>query len=158
LAPEAAQALAALARQRDATLFMVLLALFQALAGRLAGQREVLIGAPIAGRNRRATEPLIGCFVNTLVLRADLGGEPTFAELVAQPRRTALDAYAHQDLPFELLVEALHPERDLASNPLFQAAFALQNTPRPRRALTGLRLVPLAEDTASAKFDLTLTL
>ena len=158
LAPELALALPALARRRGATLFMTLLAAFQALLGRLTGQRDLVVGAPVAGRNHRATEPLIGCFVNTLVLRADLGAAPGFGELLSQVRLTALDAYAHQDLPFELLVEALHPERDLARNPLFQVAFALQNAPLPELALRGLVLAPLAESAATAKFDLSLVL
>ncbi|HKI01749.1 MAG TPA: amino acid adenylation domain-containing protein [Thermoanaerobaculia bacterium] len=150
-------ALAALARREGATLYMVLLAAFQALLGVWSGQDDLLIGSPIAGRNRRETEGLIGCFVNTLVLRADLGGDPTFGELLARVRATALDAYAHQDLPLELLVEELRPARDLSRNPLFQAVFALQNAPAAELTLPDLELRLLELPSRTAKFDLSLT-
>jgi amino acid adenylation domain-containing protein len=158
LPPWLTQALAALARRSGATLFMTLLAAFQALLARLSGQRDLVVGSPIAGRNYREIEGLIGCFVNVLALRADLTADLSFSALLAQVRQTALDAYAHQDLPFELLVEELQPHRDLARNPLFQVAFALQNTPLPELALSGLRIEPITEPSETAKFELSLLL
>jgi amino acid adenylation domain-containing protein len=158
LPPRLTQALAALARRSGATLFMTLLAAFQALLSRLSGQRDLVVGSPIAGRNYQEIEGLIGCFVNVLALRADLTADPSFSALLAQMRQTALDAYAHQDLPFELLVEALQPHRDLARNPLFQIAFALQNAPLPEIALPGLGIEPIAEPSETAKFELSLLL
>ena len=125
-----ARELASFARRQDLTPFMALLAAFQTLLGRLAGREDVPLGTPIANRNRAEIEPLIGFFVNTLVLRGDLAGDPPFRELLDRVRRTTLDAYAHQDLPFEMLVEELRPRRHLPMNPLFQVMFALQNTPR----------------------------
>ncbi|MES1243430.1 MAG: amino acid adenylation domain-containing protein [Acidobacteriota bacterium] len=158
LSPAVSSALAALGRREGATTFMVLLAAFEALLGRHADQDDLVVGSPIAGRNRRETEGLIGFFVNTLALRADLSGDPSFREIVARARRTALDAYLHQDLPFEHLVEALQPERDLSRNPVFQVMFALQNAPRPELRLPGLTLAPVEREASTAKFDLTLTL
>ena len=114
------------------------------------------MGSPIANRNRAEIEPLIGFFVNTLVLRGDLGGEPSFHELLARVRRSTLEAFAHQDLPFEQLVEELQPERHLALNPLFQVMFALQNAPRGRLELPGLSLSSLDVETATVAFDLEL--
>ena len=151
-------ALARLCRRQGATPFMALLGVFQALLGRLAGQSDVVVGSPIAGRNRREIEGLIGFFVNTLVLRADLAGDPTFAELLAQVRGAALDAYAHQDVPFERLVEEIAPERSLSHSPVFQVAFALQNAPRAELRATGLTFAPFAGERRTAKFDLTLSL
>ena len=121
--------LKALGRQEGATLFMVLLAGFQTLLCRYAGEEEVVVGTFTANRDRAETESLIGFFVNALVLRADLAGRPTFRELLRQVRHTALDAYSHQDLPFARLIRELSPERDLSRNPLFQVAFQLLNTP-----------------------------
>jgi pristinamycin I synthase-3/4 len=148
--------LAGFARGCDATLFMVLLAAFQALLGRYTRQDDLLVGSPIANRNRTEVEPLIGFFVNTLVLRADLAGGPAFRELVAQARRTALDGYSHQDLPFERLVEELRPERRLAQNPLVQVMCAVQNAPLREAAVPGLAFVPMAFDFPAARFDLEL--
>ena len=150
----AAGRLADLARRGDATPFMVLLAAFQVLLGRYSGKDDLLVGSPIANRNRPELEPLIGFFVNTLVLRGDLAGDPAFGELVERARATALGAYAHQDLPFERLVEELRPERHLARNPLFQVMLALQNAPLGRVELPGLTLAPLEFDAATAQFDL----
>jgi amino acid adenylation domain-containing protein len=147
-----------LARRHEATPFMVLLAGFQALLGRLSGQEDLTVGSPIANRNRAEIEPLIGFFVNTLVLRGDLAGDPSFAGLLARVRRTSLEAYAHQDLPFERLVEELRPERHLAINPLFQVLFALQNVPVDRADLPGLSLAPLELEATTAQFDLELSL
>ncbi|MBE9001845.1 amino acid adenylation domain-containing protein [Nostoc sp. LEGE 12447] len=117
-----------LSQQEGATLFMTLLAAFQTLLYRYTGQEDILVGSPIANRNRAELEQLIGCFVNTLVLRTNLEGNPTFTELLGRVRKVAVEAYSHQDLPFEKLVEALQPNRDLSYNPVFQVMFVLQNT------------------------------
>ncbi len=148
--------LAALGRREGATLFMVLLAAFAALLSRLTGQDDLTIGTPIAGRNRSEIEGLIGFFVNTLVFRPDLSAEAGFAELVRRVRTEALQAQAHQELPFERLVEELAPERSLDRAPLFQALLALQNARVDTLILPGLELYPgeLLEDVA--KFDLSL--
>ncbi|MCP4659472.1 MAG: amino acid adenylation domain-containing protein, partial [bacterium] len=164
LSPDLAAALTALSRQQGATTFMTLLAGFQALLGRHTGQQDISVGTPIAGRNHRELEALIGFFVNTLVLRTDLSSdedttEPSFLKLLARVRRVALDAYAHQDVPFERLVEELHPQRDLSTTPLFQAMFALQNAPRETLDLPGLSLSPVGTEAGgAAKFELTLSL
>ncbi len=150
--------LALFARRHEATPFMVLLAGFQALLSRMTGQEDLAVGSPIANRNRAEIEPLIGFFVNTLVLRGDLAGEPSFAELIARVRRTTLEAYAHQDLPFEQLVGELRPERHLAVNPLFQVLFAVQNAPMGTMELPGLTLEPLPFETLTAQLDLELSL
>ncbi|MCP4663182.1 MAG: amino acid adenylation domain-containing protein [bacterium] len=153
------QRLRALGRERGATGFMTLLAAFQALLGRYSGQQDIVLGSPIANRNRAEIEPLVGFFVNTLVLRGDLRGDPTFTELLARVRDVALRAYAHQDLPFERLVEELEPERSLARNPLVQVLFVLQTTPMTTRELgPGLDLELAYVDTGTAKLDLSLVL
>ncbi|HYG65020.1 MAG TPA: amino acid adenylation domain-containing protein, partial [Thermoanaerobaculia bacterium] len=151
-------ALSELSRREGATLFMTLTSAFQALLGRWAGQDDVLIGTPVAGRNRREIEGLIGFFVNTLVLRAELAGSPPFHELLGRARTTTLDAFAHQALPFERLVEAVAPERDLTRSPLFQVMFAFQNVPQGGTGIPGLKLSPLPVDLEVAKFELMLTL
>ena len=115
-----------LSRRERVTLFMSLLAGFKALLHRYTGQEEIAVGSPISGRTRAETEELIGFFVNTLVLRTGLSGDPTFIDLLRRVRKTTLGAYDHQDLPFEKLVEELHPERSRSHTPLFQAAFALE--------------------------------
>jgi amino acid adenylation domain-containing protein len=158
LPKELTEALTALGRREGATLFMVLLAGFQALLGRLARQDDVVVGTPIAGRNRREIEGLIGFFVNTLVLRTGLDGDPGLRELLERARRVSMAGYTHQDVPFERLVEELHPERDLSFHPLFQVMLALQNPPRTSFALPGLTMEPLPSEGATAKFDLTLSL
>jgi amino acid adenylation domain-containing protein len=158
LPPEVAAGLHALARRSGATLFIVLLAGFDALLHRHSGQRDLAVGTPVAGRSRPEVEGLIGFFVNTLVLRADLGGDPAFGELVARVRETALAAYAHQDLPFEQLVEELAPERDLARTPLFAAMLALQQLPASGVDLGELAIEPLPVETATARFDLLLSM
>ncbi|HSF40925.1 MAG TPA: amino acid adenylation domain-containing protein [Thermoanaerobaculia bacterium] len=147
----------ALARREGATLFMVLLAGFQALLSRYSGQPDLAVGSPVAGRNRIETEELIGFFVNTLVLRGDLSGEPAFRDLLGRARETTLAAYAHQDVPFEKLVQELAPERSLAHTPLFQVLFALQNLPDRAIELPGLSLSPVEIQATTAKFDLELT-
>jgi amino acid adenylation domain-containing protein/non-ribosomal peptide synthase protein (TIGR01720 family) len=147
-----------LSQQRGATLFMTLLAAFSTLLHRYTGQETVVVGTPVANRNRKETEGLIGCFVNTLVLRTDFSGDPSFEELLRRVRHTALGAYANQDLPFEKLVEELQPERDLSRNPLCDVFFVFQNTPMPSLELAGLGLAPMQVDNATAKLDLTLSL
>jgi amino acid adenylation domain-containing protein/non-ribosomal peptide synthase protein (TIGR01720 family) len=148
----------ALARREGATVFMVLLAGFQALLARHSGQDDLAVGTPVAGRNQLEIESLIGFFVNTLVLRGDLSGKPSFRELLGRMRETALAAYAHQDVPFERLVQELAPERSLAHAPLFQVMFALQNAPVESLEIRDLRLHPMTVTGTTAKFDLTLTL
>ncbi|HVR99225.1 MAG TPA: amino acid adenylation domain-containing protein, partial [Thermoanaerobaculia bacterium] len=144
-----------LSRRHGATLFMTLLAAFDVLLGRLAGQEDVVVGLPIAGRERPEVQGLIGMFLNTLVLRADLSGSPGFAALLATVRETALAAYAHQELPFEKLLDELRPERDLSRTPLFQVFFNMLNFPAARIELPGLTVEPLSSPEAPAKFDLT---
>jgi amino acid adenylation domain-containing protein/non-ribosomal peptide synthase protein (TIGR01720 family) len=150
--------LKALSNQENVTLFMTLLAAFQTLLYRYTGSDNILVGSPIAGRNRTEIEGLIGFFVNTLVLRTDLSGDPSFRELLRRVRRVALEAYAHQDLPFEKLVEELQPERNLSHSPLFQVMFVLQNAPMTDLRLTGLTARPLKVDIEAAKFDLALSI
>ncbi|MEK2479683.1 condensation domain-containing protein, partial [Streptomyces noursei] len=147
-------ALRTLCREQGVTLFMALLAGLQSLLGRYAGTSDVAVGAPVAGRTRSELEELIGCFVNTLVLRTDLSGDPTITELLARVRDTALGAYAHQDVPFERLVEELQPDRDLSRNPLFQVLFAVENEPSTAVTFGGTPAVPLAVGTDTAKVDL----
>src|SRR6201991_783911 len=154
---EVTQQLKDVSQQEGATLFMVLLAAFQLLLSRYSGQEDIVVGTAIAGRNRAETEKLIGCFVNTLVLRTDLSGEPTFQELVKRVREVSLGAYAHQDVPFEKLVEELQPERDLSRSPLFQTMFILQNTPRESLQLAGLTLSAQQTAGTTAKLDLLLS-
>jgi len=148
--------LRALSQEAGATLFITLLAAFQALLQRYAGQDDIAVGSPIANRNRAETEGVIGLFVNTLVLRTDCSGDPTFQELLARVRRAALGAYDHQDVPFEKLVEELGVKRDLARNPLVQVAFALQNAPVEALQLAGLEIRPQEADIAVTHFDLEL--
>jgi amino acid adenylation domain-containing protein/non-ribosomal peptide synthase protein (TIGR01720 family) len=147
-----------LSQQEGTTLFMTLLAAFQVLLSRYTGQQDISVGSPIANRNSSDVEGLIGCFVNTLVLRTDLSGDPTFQEAVRRVKEVALGAYAHQDLPFEKLVEVLQPERDMSRPPLFQVSFVMQNAPFGNEALAGLKLSPLEDGNSTAKIDLTLTL
>ena len=160
LAAEVSRGIIDLGRREGTTPFMTLLAAFQALLHRLGGGDDVAVGSPIANRTRAEVEGLIGYFVNMLVLRGDLAGQPTFRELLARTRETALEAFEHQDLPFDRLVEALHPERDLSRSPLFQAMFVLQNNAMPDvgRAELTLGAFDAGEGTGTAKFDLTLAL
>ena len=145
-----------LSRREGVTQFMTLLAAFQVLLYRYSGQEDIVVGAPIANRNRTETEELIGFFVNTLVLRADLSQKPTFKELLQRVRDVCLGAYAHQDLPFEKIVKELRPERDLSRNPLFQVMFVLQNTPRPLPQPAGLSIERVDVLTTTSLFDLSL--
>ncbi|HLL45320.1 MAG TPA: condensation domain-containing protein, partial [Longimicrobiaceae bacterium] len=150
------EGLRAVGQRGGCTLFMVLLGAFQVLLSKYAGQEEVSVGSPIAGRTRREVEGLIGFFVNTLVLRSDCGGDPSFTELLGRVREGTLGAYAHQELPFEKLVEQLRPERSLSYSPLFQVMFALQNAPEGVLELPGLRWRFVEADAGTAKFDLSL--
>ena len=158
LSPKLSQALTELSRQQGVTLFMTLLAAFDTLLYRYTGSSDILVGTPIANRNRGEIEGLIGFFVNTLVMRTDLSDNPSFSQLLTRVREVTMDAYAHQDLPFEMLVEALQPERDLSHTPLFQVAFVLQNTPKSEIAMTGLTVTDLPPENTTAKFDLTLAM
>jgi amino acid adenylation domain-containing protein len=156
LSVELSQALKQLSLQQESTLFMTLLAAFQTLLWRYTGQEDIVVGSPIANRNRAEIEGLIGFFVNTLVLRTNLASNPTFQELLIHVREMTLGAYAHQDLPFEQLVEELQTQRSLSHTPLFQVMFVLQNTSMLELELTGLNLSLLASESGSSKFDLTL--
>jgi amino acid adenylation domain-containing protein/non-ribosomal peptide synthase protein (TIGR01720 family) len=158
LPPELTESLRAIGRQERGTLFMVLMAAFQAFLARLTGQEDISVGTPIAGRTRHEVESLIGFFVNTLVIRTDCAGDPTFRRLVQAVRATSLDAYAHQDVPFEMLVDMLEPDRDMSHTPLFQVVFALQNVPVKSRTLPGLTMTTVDAETGVAKFDLTLSM
>ncbi|MDY7096043.1 MAG: amino acid adenylation domain-containing protein, partial [Acidobacteriota bacterium] len=147
-----------LGRRHQVTPFMVLLAGFQTVLGRWAGQDDVSVGTPLAGRNHLEVENLIGFFVNTLVLRTRFEGLPTFVDVLAQVREQSLEAHMHQELPFERLVEELQPDRSLNHSPLFQVMFALQNAPGGELQLEGLQLSPLDFDESVAKFDLNLAM
>ena len=161
LSAELTQELQALSRREGVTLFMTLLAAFHVLLARYSRQEQIVVGSPIANRNRSEIEGLIGFFVNMLVLRADLSGNPSFLTLLHQVQGVALGAYAHQDLPFEKLVEELQPERALSHNPLFQAALGLQNIPRPvvappagHAVESSVSLDSMDYETTATKFDL----
>ncbi len=158
LSTELAAELRQLSRKENVTLFMLLLSAFQTLLHRYTGQKDILIGSPSAGRTRIETENLVGLFLNTLVLRGDLSGDPTFGELLKRNRQVALDAYAHQGLPFEKLVDALPIGRDLTRPPVFQVMFVLQNEPLPPLELAGLKVTPVPTHSGTAKFDLMLSL
>ncbi|MFP2913751.1 condensation domain-containing protein, partial [Pyxidicoccus sp. 3LFB2] len=146
--------LLAFCQRQGTTPFMTLLAGFQLLLSRYSGQDDVVVGAPIAGRNRAETEGLIGFFVNTLALRSRIDSDASFAELLAQVKQTTLGAYEHQDVPFEKLVEELRPERSLSYSPLFQVMLAVQNTPTSALQLPGLSLRGIEGGSRVAKFDL----
>jgi amino acid adenylation domain-containing protein len=146
----------ALSRQEGVTQFMTLLAAFNVLLHRYTSQDDLIVGTPIANRNRLETEGLIGFFVNALVLRTDLSGNPSFRELLRRVREVCLGAYGHQDLPFDRLVEELHVQRDLSRNPLFQVMFVLHNTSLRAVELPGMTLSPVEGDSETAHFDLTL--
>ncbi len=156
LSADLAAGIHALGRSEGATLFMTLLAGLSTLLGRLAGQEDVCVGAPVAGRGRAEVEGLIGCFLNTLVLRTRLAGAPSFHDLLGQVRETTLGAFAHQELPFEKLLEELQPERTLAHTPLFQVFLNVLNFPAIETRLPGLALELQPPQGVTAKFDLTL--
>jgi amino acid adenylation domain-containing protein len=158
LPPALAAAVRALSRRQGATLFMTLLAAFAAQLQRYAGADDLLLGSPVANRGRAEIEGLIGFFVNLLVLRVDLAGEPDLAALLARVREAAFGAYAHQDVPFERLVEELAPQRSLARSPLFQVQLVLGVGERSRELAPGLPMTPLAVENRTAKYDLTLGL
>jgi natural product biosynthesis luciferase-like monooxygenase protein/amino acid adenylation domain-containing protein/non-ribosomal peptide synthase protein (TIGR01720 family) len=158
LGAELSWQLKALAKHEAATPFMVMLAGFSALLSRHGGQDDLCVGTPTSGRDRTEVEGLIGCFVNTLVLRVSLAGAPTFRELVGRARETVLGAFGRQDAPFEELVKALAPERDLGRSALFQAMLVLQEDPLPELSLPGLRLRVQEQESRTAKFDLRLML
>jgi amino acid adenylation domain-containing protein len=155
---ELTQKLKHLSQQSGTTLFMTMLAAFALLLSRYSNQEDIVVGSPIANRNHQEVEPLIGFFVNSLVLRTNLQGNPSFLELLQRVRQMALDAYAHQDLPFEKLVEELQPERSLSYHPLFQVMFALQNAAMGELRLPGLNLSPLKWEYTTVQFDLALTI
>ncbi len=148
--------LKALSQRHGVTLYMTLLASWAAVLGRLSNQQEVVIGSPVAGRNRAEVEPLIGFFVNTLALRIDLGGEPTVAEFLAQVRSLVLEAQAHQDLPFDQVVEAVKPPRNTGHAPIFQTMFAWQNLQPSRLSMPHLQTTELTPEATTAAVDLTL--
>lgn len=147
-----------LSQREDATLFMSLLAAFNILLYRYTDQEDILIGSPIANRNRAELEGMLGLFVNTLVLRNNLSGNPSFRELLHRVREVTIEAYAHQDLPFEMLVEKLQLERDLSRNPLYEIMFVLQNTPTSVQEVSGLTLRTLEFDNGTAQLDIFLSI
>jgi amino acid adenylation domain-containing protein len=155
---ELLRSLKTLAVSEQSTLFMVLLAAFNVLLFRYTGQEDIVVGTPIAGRNRPELEGLVGFFVNTLALRTDLTGEPTFRTLLRRVREVCLEAYENQDVPFERLVKELNPERDRSRSPLIQTMFVLQNTPSEELRLSGLESRRLEVGTESAKFEITVSL
>ncbi len=158
LSRELTAALNELSQQEGCTLFMTLLAAFNTLLYRYTAQEDILVGSSIANRNRAELEGLLGLFVNNLVLRNNLSGNPSFRELLNRVRDVTLNAYAHQDLPFEKLVEELQPERDLSRNPLFQVMFILQNAPTPVEDFSGLILQNLEIDHGTSEFDITVSI
>jgi amino acid adenylation domain-containing protein len=158
LTKELTKALKKLSQRAEATLFMTLLAAFKTLLFRYTRENDISVGIPVANRTWPETENLIGFFVNSLVLRSDLSGNPMFLELLNRMREISLGAYAHQDLPFERLVEELQPERSLSRTPLFQVMFGFQNVQPQTLDLPGLTLSPIEIDTGTAKFDLFLSM
>jgi amino acid adenylation domain-containing protein len=158
LSRDLAERLKTLNRKEGVTLFMTLLAAFQVLLYRYTGQEDIVVGTPIAGRTRAEVEGLIGFLVNTLVLRGDLSGNPTFRELLIRVRLAAFEAYTHQDVPFEKLVEELQPQRNLSHSPLFQVMFVFHNAPAAPLEFQGLSVSPVTSASDTAKFDLTLSI
>ena len=156
LAREIRDRLHRIGRTHDATLYMTLLSGFAVLLYRYSRQDDIVIGSPIANRQRAELEGLLGFFVNTLALRIRLAGQPSFVELLERVRQVSLAAYSHQDLPFEKLVDELQPERDLSRSPLFQVMFALQNMPLGVSDVAGLHLSPIEIGRSTALFDLVL--
>src|SRR5262249_29168154 len=157
LSKELTNKLRALGQKCDATLFMTLLAAFKTLLYRYTGQCDVVVGSPIANRNRMEVEKLIGFFVNAVILRTEVAPEMSFRDLLKRVVDIALSAYDNQDVPYEKLVIELKPDRDLSYTPLFQVMFILQNVPRESRELTGLAISTVEMGHETAKFDLTLS-
>jgi hypothetical protein len=151
-----ADALIALAREESATFFIAMLAAFCTLLYRIGGEQDIVLGSPIANRNNVELQGLIGFFTNTIALRIQLGGNPSFREVLRRARAAALGAYAHQELPFEKVVEAVAPKRDPSYNPLFQVNFRAQATERPPLRLTGIDVEPISVDIGFSRFDLAL--
>ena len=149
-------ALQSLSRGEQVTLFVTLLAAFQVLLYRYTGQEDLLVGSPIANRRTHELEDLIGFFLNTLVFRSELKGDPGFREILRRLSEAVLEAFDHQDLPFERLVEALKPRRDLSRHPLFQTMFVFLPIQREHLQLSGLEIEPISLDYGWSKFDLTL--
>ena len=156
LSKEQTRHLEDLGRQEGATLFMVMLTVFKVMLYRYTGQHDVVVGSPVANRNRTDVEDLIGLFVNTLVLRTHFSDGPDFMTLLQQVRDTTVDAYTHQDLSFEKLVEVLQPERDLSRNPLFQVFFTLAASQADELTLSGITATPILPELDISKFDLSL--
>ncbi len=152
------KALKAMSRKEEITLFMLALAVFNILLYRYTGQEDIIVGSPIANRNRSEIEDLIGFFVNTLILRTDLSGNPIIREILCRIREVCLGAYEHQDLPFDKLVEELQPKRTQSHSPIFNVMFAFQNTPQSSPDLNGLSFNQLEIDNGTAKFDLALSM
>lgn len=150
------EALEKLSREADATLFMSLLTAYYILLHRYSGQDEIIVGCPIANRTHPDLENMIGVFINPLALRVNLSGNPGFREMLKRVRNVCLDAYAHQDLPFEKLIEELNPQRDLSRTPIFQVVFNMQNSPMPKLGTQGLEINFLELDRGVSQFDLTL--
>jgi len=158
LSADTRRALVELSRQQEVTLFMTLLAIFEVLLYRYSGQTDICVGSPIANRNRVETEFLIGFYVNTLVFRSDFSGNPSFSTLLKQVKEDALGAFAHQDLPFETLVEALQPERNMSHSPLFQIMFVLNNAPIKKLQLPELEISLIEIENKTTKYDLILNI
>src|SRR6185437_131119 len=152
---ELSAGLVRLCRREGVTLYMLMLSAFQVLLSRWSGQTDLVVGSPVAGRTHRQTEGLIGFFVNTLLLRGDLSGNPSFEQLLGRLKQTALQAYAHQELPFERLVAELRPQRDLSHQPLFQVMLSLEKGAGPALHLAGLETRPVSGPWTSSKLDLT---
>ena len=150
------ESLKALAHRTNATLFMVLLTAFKVLLSRYSGQDDVVVGTPVAGRSLVETEQMVGLFIKTVPLRTDLSANPTFLEAVTRVREVALEAYAHQDLPFSRIVDVLRPARDSNRHPIFQVMFNLENVPKRAHAFRGLDVEPIDLDYGVAPLDLTL--
>jgi non-ribosomal peptide synthetase component F len=153
LSSEVTAAVKAFCQKEKVTPFMTLLAAFTALLSRYSGEEHIVLGTDIANRTTSETERMIGFFINLLALHTDLSGDPTFSDLVLRVREVALGAYAHQDIPFDKLVEDLQPERSLSHNPIVQALFVMQNTPQTGREFPGLELQPFPMPITRSKFD-----
>jgi non-ribosomal peptide synthetase component F len=143
-----------LGRQEGATLFMTLIAVFQAMLSKYSGEEQIVVGTDLANRTMPETEQMIGFFINLLAVRTDLSGNPTFLELVHRVRERLLEAYAHQEVPFPKVVQEIQPERSTTHNPIVQALFVMQNAPRTKRELAGLKVEPFEVPVTTSKFDM----